>query len=79
MHTLVGLYVVFEVVAVIALLGVAVWGFIFWDRRYHGARGPGEGFEPTEERFRDPTTGRMMRVFFNPDTGERQYRESRTT
>jgi hypothetical protein len=72
------IYVLFELGAIVLVLGIAVWGFIFWDRRYRGAPGPAERFQPTEETFRDPTTGRMMRVFFNPDTGERQYRESLT-
>ena len=30
-------------------------------------------FRPTEERFVDPTTGRLMRVYLNPATGERRY------
>jgi hypothetical protein len=43
--------------------------------------GPGGGeleppeprFQPTEERFVDPTTGVQMRVFVDPRTGERRY------
>lgn len=43
--------------------------------------GPGGGerdvlearFRPTEEVFRDPTTGRTMRVYIDPRTGERRY------
>jgi len=48
------------------------------------AVGPGGGepadaalparFQPTEERFVDPTTKRDMRVFVDPSTGERRYR-----
>jgi hypothetical protein len=44
--------------------------------------GPGGGepaalppqYKPTEERFVDPTSGRVMRVFLDPRTGERRYR-----
>jgi hypothetical protein len=44
--------------------------------------GPGGGepgylearFLPTTELFVDPTTGRLMRVFVDPRTGERRYR-----
>jgi len=32
-------------------------------------------WQPTGERFVDPTTGRLMEVFYNPTTGERDYRE----
>jgi hypothetical protein len=37
--------------------------------------GPAEGrFRPTEERFVDPTTRRLLRVWVDPDSGERRYR-----
>jgi hypothetical protein len=32
-------------------------------------------WQPTGERFVDPTTGRLMEVSYNPTTGERDYRE----
>jgi hypothetical protein len=70
------LYLIFWVAAVALVIGIAIWGFIFWDRRYRGAQGRADQFQPTDETFRDPTTGRMMRVFFNASTGERQYRET---
>ncbi len=43
--------------------------------------GPGGGetraveprFQPSEERFLDPTTGVAMRVWIDPATGERRY------
>jgi hypothetical protein len=31
-------------------------------------------WQPTGERFVDPTTGRFMEVFYNAATGERDYR-----
>ena len=31
-------------------------------------------FRPTDERFVDPTTRRRVRVWVDPDTGERRYR-----
>jgi hypothetical protein len=34
---------------------------------------PGAPFRPTDERFLDPTTGRSMRVYVDPATGERRY------
>ncbi len=45
------------------------------------APGPGGGengpleprFAPTDELFVDPTSGRPMRVFIDPRTGERRY------
>ena len=34
---------------------------------------PQHPFRPTEERFVDPSTGRLMRVYLDPATGERRY------
>jgi hypothetical protein len=50
--------------------------------RADGSPGPGGGepdrlptqFERTDERFVDPTTNLVMRVFLDPRTGERRYR-----
>ena len=50
--------------------------------RTRDAPGPGAGetgpleprFEPTNERFIDPTTGHTMRVHVDRTTGERRYR-----
>jgi hypothetical protein len=40
------------------------------------APGP-SGFRPTEEVFTDPTSGQLTRVWFDPQTGEREYRPER--
>ena len=53
--------------------------------RTAGAPGPGGGeLEPpgapvraTDERFVDPTTGRWMRVYVDPSSGERRYHAER--
>jgi hypothetical protein len=34
-----------------------------------------EHWQPTGERFVDPTSERLIEVFYNPATGERDYRE----
>jgi len=34
---------------------------------------PGPPFRATEERFIDPTSGRRMRVYVDPASGERRY------
>ena len=39
---------------------------------------PGAGFEATGERFRDPASGAIVDVWFNPTTGERAYARART-
>ncbi len=51
----------------------AIVGYFVWDRRY---RGDSQGsFKPTGEVFKDPTSGKMTRVYEDPSTGRRQYRE----
>ena len=61
--------------AVIALLVLifAIVGYFVWDRRY---RGTSQGtFKATDEVFKDPTSGKWTRVYEDPSTGKRQYRE----
>jgi hypothetical protein len=52
----------------------AVVGYFIWDQRYRGA-GAGSAAKPTGEVFKDPTSGKMMRVYEDPATGKREYRE----
>jgi hypothetical protein len=55
------------------LVVFAIVGYFVWDRRY---RGDSQGsFKPTGEVFKDPTSGKMTRVYEDPSTGRRQYRE----
>lgn len=43
-------------------------------RRGHGdADAPGAAWLPTRERFRDPGSGRIMRVWVDPVSGARRY------
>jgi hypothetical protein len=58
---------------VIAGVVIALFG---WDR-YRGNRkaaGGTSGARPTDEAFIDPETGRRMRVWYDPHTGQRDYR-----
>lgn len=77
----------------IALGAVGILAVAFERTRYRsqaaehtsGAPGPGGGereppgapFRATDERFVDPTTGRWMRVYVDPATGERRYHAER--
>lgn len=45
-------------------------------KRYHVRVDRTQGrWQPTGERFVDPATRRLVEVFYNPATGERDYRE----
>lgn len=41
-------------------------------------RGKGR-WQSTGERFMDPTSGKLMEVYYNPETGERDYRDTHNT
>lgn len=42
-------------------------------RRHAQAAAPGPGWMPTPERFRDPSTKKIMRVWIDPADGSRHY------
>ena len=62
-----------QLIMVALVIVFAIAGYYIWDRRY---RGENQGdFKPTNEVFKDPTTGKLTRVYEDPSTGKRQYRE----
>jgi hypothetical protein len=65
--------VVWVVVGVVVIVGVVV-AIFGWDRYRSGGKPAGESARPTDEVFADPATGKTMRVWYDPETGEREYR-----
>jgi hypothetical protein len=62
-----------QLIVLAIVIVFAIVGYFVWDRRY---RGHTEGvFVPTDEVFKDPATGKLTRVYEDPKTGARQYRE----
>ena len=45
----------------------------WWRRRHGESEGARPGWLPTSERFLDPTTDRLMRVWLDPETRTRNY------
>jgi len=62
-----------QIVIFAFLVVFAIVGYFVWDRRYRG--GEHGSFKPTGEVFRDPTSGKLTRVYEDPSTGKRQYRD----
>jgi hypothetical protein len=60
----------FLIVVPAAVVCVAL--YFVYDRRYHGNTSA-SGLRATKEVFRDPTTGKLMRVYEDPRTGVREY------
>ena len=52
---------------------VVIAALLFERGRYHPAVSPGGPWQETAERFVDPTTGQLMKVRYNPQTGARDY------
>jgi hypothetical protein len=61
---------------IIAVVVVGIVIALFGLDRYRGSRkkaGSGDA-QPTSEVFTDPDSGKRTRVWYNPATGEREYR-----
>jgi hypothetical protein len=61
-------------IVAIAVLVIAC-AVVGWDRYRPGRGRPSSDAHPTNEVFIDPETGRRMRVWYDPRTGVREYRE----
>jgi hypothetical protein len=71
-------HVTIALVIYLAINGLLIAGGILFERtgyRSNADRTQGK-WQPTGERFNDPTTGQVVEVYYNPQTGERDYRES---
>jgi len=56
--------------------GALVCASLVFERHYRTRSKRTSGaWQPTDERFIDPTTGKLVDVYFNATTGERDYRE----
>jgi hypothetical protein len=54
--------------------GAIVLAAVLFERgRYRPTVTPGGTWQETGERFVDPTTGQLMKVRYNPQTGARDY------
>ena len=63
------------VIGVIVVAGIVI-ALFGWDRYRSGAKSTGTGgtAQPTDEVFVDPESGRRTRVWYDPGTGQRDYR-----
>jgi len=60
-----------SILVAIPVAVVLVALYAIYDRRYHGTSA--KMLQPTAEVFRDPATGKLMRVYEDPRTGAREY------
>ncbi len=52
---------------------IVIAALLFERGRYRPPVTPGGFWQETAERFVDPTTGQLMKVRYNPQTGARDY------
>jgi len=52
---------------------IVIAALLFERGRYRPTIAPGGKWEQTGERFVDPSTGQLMKVRYNPQTGARDY------
>jgi hypothetical protein len=64
--------VLIELLIFAALVVVAVVGWLNLRRHGESAR-PATNWQPTDESFRDPSSGNLMRVWIDPADGSRHY------
>jgi hypothetical protein len=57
----------------LAVFGILILVGTFFEKHYRERRAAGSGFEKTDERFVDPTTGKLIEVHYDPSTGRRAY------
>jgi hypothetical protein len=66
--------VVLWVIVAAVILGI-VAAALGWDRYGRSHKTESGSAQPTDEVFTDPATGKPMRVWYNPTSGEREYRQ----
>ena len=73
-------HVTIALVIYLAINGLIITGGILLERSsYRSKADTTQGnWQSTGERFNDPTSGKLIEVYYNPQTGERDYRESET-
>lgn len=63
----------------IGFLIVALLSWFIWDKRYRHNAGQDlhQDYQKTDEVFIDPLNGKKQRVYYNPETGDREYIEEK--
>ncbi|HET9813768.1 MAG TPA: hypothetical protein VFP57_08955 [Sphingomicrobium sp.] len=70
----IGLFL-YKGIVTLLIVGIAALVTVLLERSYGTlVRAPrGGGWRPTDERFVDPETGKLVTVWFDPASGERRY------
>ncbi|RZT24018.1 MULTISPECIES: hypothetical protein [Fictibacillus] len=65
-----------QVLSILVIIVLAILSWLYYDKRYKKSETKvPTGYIWTEEISIDPSTGKKERVYYNPDTGDRFYKE----
>lgn len=65
-----------QVLSFVALVVLGIISWLYYDKRYKKSETKvPTGYIWTEEVSIDPVSGKRERVYFNPDTGDRFYKD----
>lgn len=65
-----------QVLSILFLIVLAIISWMYFDKRYKKSETKvPSGYIWTDEISIDPTSGKRERVYYNPDTGDRFYKE----
>ncbi|MDR7071296.1 hypothetical protein [Fictibacillus barbaricus] len=75
--TALNLFIGWQVLCFVALIILAILSWVYYDKRYkkNNISKVPSGYIWTDEISIDPTTGKKERVYYNPDTGDRFYKQ----
>ncbi len=63
--------------AIDVAVGALIFAGLFFEPHYRNRVRPGRGnWQPTAEKFIDPGTGKLVEVDYDPQTGQREYRDA---
>ncbi|MGM0806311.1 MAG: hypothetical protein ACQET8_16305 [Bacillota bacterium] len=65
-----------QVLSILFLIALAIISWMYFDKRYKKSETKvPSGYIWTDEISIDPTSGKRERVYYNPETGDRFYKE----
>ncbi|MCM3717373.1 hypothetical protein [Fictibacillus phosphorivorans] len=72
----ISLLIGWQVFSFLVLIGLVILSWLYFDKRYKKSETKvPSGYIWTEEVSIDPSTGKKERVYYNPDTGDRFYKQ----
>ncbi|WP_416730773.1 hypothetical protein [Fictibacillus sp. JL2B1089] len=73
---IIGILIGWQVISILFLIALAIISWLYFDKRYKKSETKvPSGYIWTDEISIDPASGKKERVYYNPETGDRFYKE----